>query len=300
MLLSVESLSGGATDRSAGLSSLLTLFGHHAWLLIVFSGRPKARQSNSLGKLAMSCNDTLMRVFVVLVVVILTAVSAVEKVPAAELSVDLELVFAVDASGSVDQFEYVLQLAGIAAALKSPEVQRAIRSGPNRRIAVNLVVWAEARYPKESTGWMMIGSLADAEAAGARIADFPRHATGGTGLGDGLASAMRAFKESPFSGLRHVIDVSGDGRETTPREFAIRVPQARAMAAAQGVTVNGLAILTDDATLHHYYRKALQTGADSFVMSVASYDDFAEAMHRKLVREITHRPKISLRDDLTE
>ena len=243
----------------------------------------------------MFCNDTIMKHVIALVAVLLTMLPATGMARAKGTPVDLELVFAVDASGSVDQFEYILQLAGIASALKSPEVLRAVHSGPNRRIAVNLVVWAEARYPKETTGWMPVGSLAEAEAAAERIASFPRHATGGTGLGDGVASALRAFSESPFDGLRHVIDVSGDGRETTPREFAVRIPEARARAAAQGVTINGLAILTDDATLHHYYNKSLQTGADSFVMSVANYDDFAEAMRRKLVREITHRPKISLR-----
>ena len=40
--------------------------------------------------------------------------------------VDLELVLAIDTSGSVDPWEFNLQLRGIAAAFRDPEVQAAI------------------------------------------------------------------------------------------------------------------------------------------------------------------------------
>ena len=43
--------------------------------------------------------------------------------------VDLKLVLAVDASGSVDTEEYALQLSGIAAGFRDPGVRTAIRSG---------------------------------------------------------------------------------------------------------------------------------------------------------------------------
>src|SRR5690349_21078779 len=74
---------------------------------------------------------------------------------------DLELVLAVDASGSVDDQEYQLQLKGIAQGFRDAEVLRAIRSGPAKSIAVNLLVWAEPQIPKDTTGWFLIASDAD-------------------------------------------------------------------------------------------------------------------------------------------
>ena len=56
--------------------------------------------------------------------------------------VDLELVLAVDVSLSMDIEEQRLQRDGYVAALRDPEVQKAIASGPNGRIAVTYMEWA--------------------------------------------------------------------------------------------------------------------------------------------------------------
>ena len=48
-------------------------------------------------------------------------------------SVDLALVLAVDASGSVDQVRFELQKQGYVAAFRHPRVIGAIQSGPSRR-----------------------------------------------------------------------------------------------------------------------------------------------------------------------
>ncbi len=106
----------------------------------------------------------------------------------------------------------------------------------------------------------------------------------------GWLPALRSFTGNAITSLRQVVDVSGDGRETTPREFSVLIGQARAMAVARGVTVNGLAILNEDANLANYYRNKVQVGPGSFTMSAGNYDDFAEAMRRKLLREISYQP----------
>ncbi len=212
---------------------------------------------------------------------------------AEETVVDLELALAVDASASVDDREFRLQLEGIAAAFRDPVVIKAIEAGPARRIAVNLVIWAEAGHPKDFSGWHIVGSPAAAHRFADVVATFPRRLTGGTGLGDGLAHAMRSMDSNAIAGSRLVVDVSGDGTETAPRDFSVILPEARSMAVARGVTINGLAILNDVPTLDRYFREKVQTGRDSFVMSVAGYEDFADAMRRKLLREIDNRPKLS-------
>src|SRR6185436_13719567 len=50
---------------------------------------------------------------------------------AAQTAVDLQLVLAVDASGSVDQIRFDLQKRGYVAAFRHARVLQAIRSGPN-------------------------------------------------------------------------------------------------------------------------------------------------------------------------
>lgn len=210
-------------------------------------------------------------------------------------TVDLTLVLAVDASGSVDDGEFALQLAGIAAAFRDPEVRDAIKSGPEGRIAVMLMVWADHQAPKDRTAWFVISLADDAEAFARSVEKFPRNQNGATGIGEGIASALRAIDTSGFQARRKVVDVSGDGRETAAREFVVLLPQARAMAFALGVTINGLAITNEDPGLLSYFIDMVRTGDGSFALPATDYEAFAEAMRRKLLREIEYRPKISQR-----
>lgn len=231
------------------------------------------------------------------IAVLLLLLAFATRPVSADTLVDLKLVLAVDASASVDEDEFRLQLQGIARAFRDPAVVKAISSGPARRIAVNLMVWAEATHPKDFSGWFILASEADVRRFADMAASFPRRVTGGTGLGDGIAHALRSMGDSGIVAPRAIVDVSGDGVETAPRDYTVMLPAARAMAIARGVTLNGLAILNEVPDLDSYYRENLQVGPGSFVMSAASYEDFAEAMRRKLLREIDIQPNLSLKED---
>ena len=209
---------------------------------------------------------------------------------AASDEVDLELVLAVDASGSVDNQEYRLQLSGIAAALRDPAVLRAIKAGPHKRIAVNVLIWAEARRPKDETGWYILSSAIEVDRMAGIIATMPRNQVGGTGIGDGVAHAIRSIDENAIRSDRRIVDVSGDGRETPPRQYSTILSEARSMAIARNVTLNGLAILNEDKQLDDYYRARLAVGEGSFVEVAQDYNDFARAMRRKLLRELAAQP----------
>ncbi|MBZ8134009.1 DUF1194 domain-containing protein [Afifella sp. IM 167] len=213
---------------------------------------------------------------------------------AADIPVDLELVLAVDASSSIDAGEFRLQMEGISAALRHPQVIAAIRGGPVGRIAISLVVWADATLPKEETGWYLVGSAEEAERLANDVYRLRRAVLGGTGIGAGIAFSMRKFERNGFSAPRQTVDVSGDGKETPPRENVLLMPAARAMAISRGVTVNGLAILNEDEDVGEWYRRNVIAGRSAFVMEVADFQDFAIAMVKKLVREIEDRPKIGM------
>ncbi|QIG46467.1 DUF1194 domain-containing protein [Nordella sp. HKS 07] len=209
------------------------------------------------------------------------------------MTTDLEIVLAVDASGSVDDREYALQLKGIARSFRDAAVRRAIRSGPTKSIAVDLLVWAEPQVPKDTTGWFVIASDEDAERFAVTVESFPRRQSGATAIGEGIAAALRAIDGNDIVSQRAVVDVSGDGRESVAREYTVLVDQARAMALSRGVVINGLAIQNEVGDLADYYRRNVQAGPESFVMAVRDYEDFAETMRLKLLREIEYRPRLA-------
>lgn len=210
-----------------------------------------------------------------------------------DTAVDLELVLAIDASASVDPAEFSLQLGGIANALRDAEIQEAIAAGPVGRIAVAAIIWADATLPKQPGSWFVVESPGDAEAFARHIEAFPRTISGGTGLGAGIVEAIRLMERNGIAGTRQVVDVSGDGVETPPRENVLLISDARGMALGRGITVNGLAILTDVPDLADYYRAEVAVGPRAFVMAAGNYEDFAEAFRRKLLREIEDRPPMS-------
>jgi len=199
---------------------------------------------------------------------------------------DLQLVLAVDASRSVDEREYRLQLDGIAQAFRDPEVIEAIGDGPRGKIAVSLLVWAESRRPKARTPWRTISSAADAHAFADLTRGFGRPVGGGTGIGKVMFTAVRMLETSGLESTRRVIDVSGDGRETTFREWSVPPDQARHAAIDRNITINGLAITAEDRELAGYYETQVIAGPGAFVMTAASIEDFARVMRVKLLREI--------------
>jgi Protein of unknown function (DUF1194) len=233
--------------------------------------------------------------FVLLLTALCCAMGFQAPAWAAGQPVDLALVLAVDASGSVDDGEYALQLSGIAAGFRDPVVQDAIKSASGGPIAVTLMVWADHRVPKDKTGWFLLTGADDAEAFARAVESFPRNQNGGTGIGEGIAAALRIIETSNLAARRKVIDISGDGRETAPRDYVVLLPQARVMANAFGVTINCLAITNEDPNLLSYFTSEVRTGQGSFAMSATDYGDFADAMRRKLLREIENRPKVSQR-----
>jgi len=208
----------------------------------------------------------------------------------AQERVDLELVLALDASASVSADEYQLQMQGIANAFRDPSVQRAIASGPIQKIAVQIVVWAEAGDPKRTGEWFSVADANDAERFARYVEGFGRRLIGGTGIGDGVLHSIDQILGNEFVGTRRVIDVSGDGRESISDLIFLFVGIARQKADQHDVTVNGLAILNNDPTLDEYYRREVATGPGNFVMAVGSYQDFADAIKKKLLREIGTPP----------
>lgn len=210
--------------------------------------------------------------------------------------VDLELVLAVDASASVSNSEYRLQMDGIAAAFRDPGVLKAIQSGPLERIGVALIVWADAEEPKQTSDWFIVNGPEEAEAFAQVVERFPREVSGGTGIGAGILQAIDQLRNNRLHAARRVVDVSGDGMESDTKSFSLTIAYARRAATDEQITVNGLAILTDDENLDKWYWDNVATGLGRFVMVANNFEDFANAMKKKLIQEIQYTPPVVLAD----
>ncbi len=210
--------------------------------------------------------------------------SAVPSLPAlAQSDVDLQLVLAVDASGSVDQVRFELQKQGYVAAFRHGRVLAAIRSGPNQAIAVTMVQWTGPALQVQVVGWSMIGAPESAAAFAAAIEAAPRRLFGGgTSISGAIDYASTLFPKSPFGARRRVIDVSGDGSNNRGRPAEI----ARDEAVAAGLGINGLPILALEPDLDRYYYDHVIGGPGAFVVAAQSYDTFADAILKKLITEI--------------
>lgn len=210
-------------------------------------------------------------------------------------SVDIEIVLAVDASGSVDRHELKLQLDGIAAAFRDPEIIQAISAGPFQRIYAATLIWSDATYQKHPTEWFMIDTLQSGEDFAVAVETMAnQHGAitaiggGGTGLGSGMEYALGMIEDNGVTALRKVVDISGDGRESESwREGETMLPKARRIAQTLGVTVNGLAIQISIPDLTEYYRDNVLVGTESFVLPANDFQDYARAIKKKLLRELS-------------
>jgi hypothetical protein len=219
--------------------------------------------------------------------VLLAAAGALWTAPARATPVDLELVLAVDCSGSIDDDEFALQIKGYAAAFSHPSVIRAIRSGHHGAIAVTYVQWSGPFLQNQAVGWTLVRDADSAEGFGALMMGARRTIyRGGTSLSGVIDYAATLFPGSGYEGTRRVIDISGDGINNTGRQpFA-----ARDDAVARGLTINGLAILTDFGGLDRYFEEHVIGGPGAFVMAAESFETFAAAILNKLIREIAALP----------
>ena len=212
----------------------------------------------------------------------------------AEEQVDVELVLAVDVSWSMNEREREIQRRGYAEALRSPQVVKAITGGIHGRIAVAYVEWAGWNSQSIVMDWTIIASEADAVAASQRLLNLPSSAMRRTSISGAIVTAQRMIETNDIVSLRRVIDISGDG----PNNAGERVLVARQRAVSSGIVINGLPLMPREGRgstfsipdLDRYYANCVIGGPASFVIPVLRWEEFGEAVRRKLVLELANGP----------
>ena len=196
----------------------------------------------------------------------------------------LALVLAVDVSESVSAERYLLQHDGIARAFEIPRLLDAIAAVPGG-IEALVLEWSDPDKIAVTVGWTRIADATSAAAFAAAVRATKRSSNGLTAIGSALLAAAAAFDHLPEPAGHRVIDISGDGMAN----FGVPpIDRARPLVAA-GITINGLAILTEEPWLDEYYRSNVIGGPGAFVVVAKDFDSFADAMLRKLVQEVGER-----------
>jgi hypothetical protein len=214
--------------------------------------------------------------------------------------VDLLLVLAADVSRSIDDKEFELQRKGYAAAMTDPRVLRAIAGGVYHAIGVTFVEWSGTTDQSVVVDWSVIRDEEGAGGVAATMLAAPRSFLGRTSISAAIDFAMERFPGAPVEADKRVIDISGDGTNNSGRN----VTEARDEALAQGVTINGLAIINTNANpgyafhtqppggLPKYYQDNVIGGPGGFLLVVENFDSFADAITRKLVTEIARGQRL--------
>ncbi|GGC42541.1 hypothetical protein GCM10011504_21220 [Siccirubricoccus deserti] len=204
-------------------------------------------------------------------------------------AVDLLLVLAVDASGSIDADEFRLQRVGYAEALSHPAVLSAIAGKPQGAIAVTMVEWGAPGGAETVVEWMRLADAASARALAAAVLAAPRSRQSWNAIGDAIDHSAALLRAAPFRAAERVIDLSGDGPDLRSRRPATA---ARDDAVAAGISINALAVAAAGQVtrygeaLAETYRREVIGGPGAFVVSAEDRRDIARALRAKLVREI--------------
>jgi hypothetical protein len=207
--------------------------------------------------------------------------------------VDLQLILAADVSRSINDARFQLQREGYAAAIADPRVVRAMTGGRLKRIALGYCEWSSPSQQITLVDWTVIDGQETAEGFAGQLLLPPRPFAASTAIGEAIGYALREFDRCPFPSDRRTIDISGDGTNTN----GLPADVARDRAVAAGITINGLAILSDMPStwnpnhthppggLDGWYRENVIGGPGAFLLSVMGFETFAFAMANKLSRE---------------
>ncbi len=206
--------------------------------------------------------------------------------------VDAAIVLAVDTSSSIGPEEADQQRYGHAEALRSREVQAAIRRGIAGCIAVVYVEWSSVGALRTVMPWKRICGRDEALEAAHFIAGHGDTGMGGarrgsTSLSYALEASSLMLDHFPGRTGSRIIDISANGTNND----GLSVAEARDRVLGKGHVINAISLsrsepgVTDD--LWTYFHDNVIGGPGAFAITPDQPADYARALKRKLVLEIS-------------
>lgn len=199
-----------------------------------------------------------------------------------------------DVSSSVDDSEYDLQLEGVITALNAPVVVDILFLQPDAPVRIHVFEWSGPINQTVIVPWTTINTPSDLLTISALLRAHQRGVPAPTtAVGSALLAGFAYLEQQPECWIR-TLDLSGDG-ETNTGPLPEEIPDTQT---PTGITVNGLVVGSGNffgdsvsrdalADLEVYYRENVIRGPVAFVEVAQSYDDYAETMERKLLRELS-------------
>ncbi|WP_338548593.1 DUF1194 domain-containing protein [Roseovarius phycicola] len=230
----------------------------------------------------------------------LFALAVLLATSAAQAQCRQALALGLDVSGSVDAREYRLQLDGLATALTSDDVRAAFLALPERPVRLMIYEWSGLSNQRIITPWTTIRYGAELDQIAANLLSTNQRFTNDATTAIAAAMLFGASQLAQQSECwKKTLDISGDG----PANVGAH-PQAITEEMLGEMTINGLVIgpksranttknLNNVKSLLTYYSEFVLRGPGAFVESSDKHKDFAEAMRRKLIREL-RLPNLSL------
>ena len=206
------------------------------------------------------------------------------------------LALGLDISSSVDDAEYRLQLDGLASALQNTEVRRAFLTMADAKVRVFVFEWGGYGTQRALVPWTNVTDAITLEAISATLRSTRRlpHDPA-TAIGKAMSFGGKEL-EGQQDCWRQTLDLSGDGKSN----IGPLPSEVKRLPLLADVTVNALVIgihtlpysersSSESADLVRYFISQVIRGPDAFVESVSKFEDFQEAMERKLLRELRTR-----------
>lgn len=216
-------------------------------------------------------------------------------------SVDLELLFMNDVSGSITAFDYQQQLAGYAAAFRDADVIQKISEGAIGQIAVSVAFFGNNLI--QSVPWTIVSDAASAEAFASLVESTARPSAGGSdGLSESMTASLSLF-DNGIDGTRQVLDVVTEGADTScgfQNAVCTEAQDARDFLLENGIEQINALVLDDrnffgndpedliDAV--QYAETNIIGGTNSFAFFAEDFEAFPDAIGNKIIREIAPPP----------
>jgi hypothetical protein len=159
---------------------------------------------------------------------------------------------------------------------------------------MTFVEWSGVSSQRVVIDWTLIDGPDAARKFGDQLIELPRSFAERTSISGGIDFSLGVLARAPYESPRRTIDVSGDGTNNSGRDVTL----ARDEAVAQGVTINGLVILSErpmpwnpehtnpPGGLAHYYQTNVVGGPGAFVIVAEDFNSFGQAIIKKLIAEI--------------
>lgn len=212
--------------------------------------------------------------------------------------VDLELVLAADASGSISSELAQAQKLAFAEAFEHPDLQAALVSGPLGKVAVVYFEWAGEADQHIVVPWTVLEGINDIQAFADRLRHGPSLIQSGeTSISGAMLFASDLLNTNGVQGLRTVVDIASNGRNSDGPPVSVGLEAL----GSTGTVVNALVLpgrgidqIGPYASLFSaglgpmsaYFKKEVIDGPGSFVQEVDPDVGFSEAILRKLVMEV--------------